>query len=99
MLNSSTAAADRSVSLPSRRAAARSETVAQWRGHIDHDLLAWKAAAIGRWYHWALLVVESNTLECRGEYVLDRLSRHYRNLYLRLSSLPVRPAPGPVCRL
>lgn len=59
------------------------ETVAQWRGHIDHDLLAWKAAAIGRWYHWALLVVESNTLECRGEYVLDRLSRHYRNLYLR----------------
>lgn len=59
------------------------EVVAQWRGHIDHDLLAWKAAAIGRWYHWALLVVESNTLECRGEYVLDRLSRHYRNLYLR----------------
>ncbi|MDE5913328.1 MAG: hypothetical protein K2G81_06795 [Muribaculaceae bacterium] len=59
------------------------EIVAQWRGHADHDILAWKAAAIARWYGDALLVVESNTLESHGEYVLEKISRHYRNLYRR----------------
>ena len=39
------------------------EVVAQWRGHIDHDLLAWKSATIGAWYDDALLVIESNTLD------------------------------------
>ena len=39
------------------------EVVAQWRGHIDHDLLTAKAAAIASWYGKALLVVESNSLE------------------------------------
>lgn len=41
----------------------RPKVVAQWRGHTFHDLLAWKAAAIAKWYDNALLVVESNTLE------------------------------------
>lgn len=61
------------------------EMVAQWRGHIDHDLLAWRAAALAHWYADALLVVESNSLETHGEYVLEKVARHYRNLYRRQS--------------
>ena len=49
------------------RAGAPPEVVAQWRGHTDHDLLASEAERIARWYNNALLVVESNTLETRGE--------------------------------
>ena len=37
--------------------------VAQWYGHIDIDLLAWKAAQIAKFYDNSLLVIESNTLE------------------------------------
>ena len=64
------------------------EVVAQWRGHIYHDLLAWKAAQIGLWYRRALLVIESNTLETEytddsGSYILEILSRHYHHLYRR----------------
>lgn len=64
------------------------ELVAQWRGHIDHDLLAWKAAQIATFYNKALLVVESNTLETtcddsRSHYILDTIAQHYRNLYAR----------------
>lgn len=67
----------------------RPEVVAQWRGHIDHDLLAWKSAQIAKYYCNALLVVESNTLETErcdgdgGEYVLDTIGRFYRNVYCR----------------
>ncbi len=65
------------------------EVVAQWRGHIDHDLLCERASRIGRWYNDALLVVESNTLETKngGEslYLLTRLRDTYPNLYLRES--------------
>ena len=60
------------------------EVVGQWRGHIDHDILADKAQAIGRFYNNALLVVESNTLESgTGLYILERLSYTYPNLYRR----------------
>ena len=69
------------------------EIVAQWRGHIDHDLLAWKAAQIATYYNNALLVFESNTLETRdkeriteGEtlpYILQELDDSYPNLYAR----------------
>lgn len=65
------------------------EVVAQWRGHIDHDLLARKAAAIGRFYNDALLVIESNSWESssegHGRYLLDTLSAIYPNLYHRPS--------------
>lgn len=62
--------------------------VAQWRGHIDHDLLAWKATQIAAFYNNALLVIESNTLETScddtcSQYILDTIARHYRNLYAR----------------
>lgn len=65
--------------------------VAQWRGHTDHDLLAWKATQIATFYNNALLVVESNTLEtaCCEEhhagYILDTIADNYRNLYARRS--------------
>ena len=62
--------------------------VAQWRGHIDHDILTWKSAQIARWYANALLVIESNTLETAngGEnslYTLSQLNGVYHNLYRR----------------
>lgn len=66
------------------------EVVAQWRGHIDHDLLAWKAAMIAAWYGMALLVIESNTLESgdtegdHSEFILSELSQIYPNLYSRV---------------
>ena len=53
------------------------EIVCEWHGHIEHDLLIWKAAQIAKAYCNALLVIESNTLETEGtegdnfEYVLD----------------------------
>ena len=65
--------------------------VAQWRGHIDHDLLADRAMALATYYNTALLVVESNTLESEAGLampdnslsVLDRMRCTYPNLYTR----------------
>ncbi|WP_055096751.1 hypothetical protein [Gabonia massiliensis] len=68
------------------------EVVATWRGHIDHDLLVWKAAQIATWYQKALLVIESNTLETENtdgehtQFILDILSGEYSNLYARTDS-------------
>ncbi|MDE6557176.1 MAG: hypothetical protein K2K55_09485, partial [Duncaniella sp.] len=63
------------------------EIVAQWRGHIDHDLLARRAAALASFYNTALLVIESNTWETQseghGRYILDLLTTDYPNLYFR----------------
>ena len=70
--------------------------VAQWYGHIDHDLLAWKAAQIAAYYDNALLVIESNTLETkdknryvngdRSSFILNELKEAYDNLYARRST-------------
>lgn len=71
------------------------ERAATWRGHIDHDLLAWKAVQIARWYGNALLAIESNTLETKDAIlvqdngashfytVIDEISNYYQNLYMR----------------
>lgn len=69
----------------------RPEVVAQWRGHGDHDLLAWKSAMIASFFNNALLVIESNTLETEavpGEpsVLLDQLGTAYANLYMRRTS-------------
>lgn len=70
------------------------ELVAQWRGHIDHDILAWKSAQIAKWYNSATLIIESNTLEAdrtegdHGEYILNQINRHYRRLYRRDDGSP-----------
>ena len=65
--------------------------VAQWYGHIDMDLLAWKATQIAEYYNHALLVIESNTLETNNtkgeaEYILNIIREVYDNLYARKQS-------------
>lgn len=70
--------------------------VAEQRYHTDHDLLAYDAARIAKWYDDALLVIESNTLETRDqerdidgnmtEYILDTIADIYDNLYARKAS-------------
>ena len=70
--------------------------VAQWYGHIDIDLLAWKAAQIAAYYDNALLVIESNTLETHDTdrqvdgdqslYILNQIKYVYPNLYARKQS-------------
>ncbi len=70
--------------------------VAEWHGHIDHDLLAWKAAQIASFYNNSLLVIESNTLETKDkerdvdgdhtQYILNQISNVYKNLYARKQS-------------
>lgn len=74
----------------------RPEVVAQWRGHIDFDLLTEKAAQAGRFYRNALLIIESNTLEThdrdrdidgdQSSFILNRLRDDYPNLYARQRS-------------
>lgn len=63
--------------------------VAQWRGHIDHDKLAWKSMQLAKYYNDAMLVVESNTLTNEAaragesDYILENVHRVYRNVYER----------------
>lgn len=73
------------------------ERAALWFGHIDHDMLAWKAVQIAKFYGNALLVIESNTIDSRdkksdehvdsGDHtytVLDKIEESgYPNLYYR----------------
>ena len=72
------------------------EIVACWHGHIEHDILAWKAVEIARAYGNALLVIESNTLETEGtegdnfEYILNEIAGKYSNLYCRTSQTEIR---------
>ncbi len=73
-----------------RGAADAHEVVAQWRGHTDHDLLVTTAERIARHYNYALLVIESNTLEAEETdganlFVLSRLAERYSNVYRRQS--------------
>jgi len=70
--------------------------VAQWYGHTDMDILAWKSAQIAAWYDNALLVIESNTLEThdrdrnvdgdQSAYILALIKDVYPNLYVRKQS-------------
>lgn len=70
--------------------------VAQWYGHIDIDLLAWKAAQIAAFYDNSLLVIESNTLETHDKerqvdgdqsaFILNQIKDIYPNLYTRKQS-------------
>lgn len=85
-----TARADFSVIAVVRIDLPRPEVVAQWRGHIDHDILARKAMEIGTFYNDALLAVESNTLEqqAAGMFILQQLRRQYPRLYHRSSDRP-----------
>lgn len=82
--------ADYSVIAVLRADVEKPVVVAQWRGHIDHDILARKAHDIGCYYNEALLAVESNTLETigAGMYIFDYLKNCYPRLYYRGSGKP-----------
>lgn len=70
--------------------------VAQWYGHIDMDILAWKAAQVAAFYNNSLLVIESNTLEThdkerqvdgdQSHFILNQIKDVYPNLYARKQS-------------
>jgi hypothetical protein len=70
--------------------------VAQWYGHTDIDLLAWKASQIAKYYDNSLLVIESNTLEThdrdrnidgdQSHFILNQIKDVYPNLYARKQS-------------
>jgi hypothetical protein len=71
------------------------KVVARWRGHIRHDMLAWKAAQIAMYYNKALLVFESNTYDAEKEkntdgehigFILDEVGDVYDNMYYRRNS-------------
>lgn len=74
----------------------RPAVVAQWYGHCDIDLLAWKAAQIAAYYDNSLLVIESNTLEThdkerdvdgdQSQFILNQIKGVYPNLYARKQS-------------
>lgn len=73
------------------------EVVATWRGHLDQDLIAWKAAQIAKWYNNALLIVESNSLDkdadTEGTHfltILDEIVAFYSNIYARTDPEKVR---------
>ena len=65
------------------------EVVAQWRGHIDMDLLLWKAAAVATYYDNALLVIESNSLETSNVAPIEMIADAYPNLYRRIDKSTV----------
>ena len=75
----------------------RPKVVARWRGHIRHDLLAWKAAALAHYYGDAELVIEKNTadtkkgrIEEEGEHsgtIIDEIADDYPNLYIRATEV------------
>lgn len=93
-LNEPSGALSNSENSENSDAPSQARVVAQWRGHVDHDILADYAMALGRYYNNALLVVEANTLETENmesstESVLYRMYDAYPNLYCRST------APGP----
>jgi hypothetical protein len=73
------------------------EVVARWRGHLRHDLLAWKAAQIAHLYGDALLVIEKNTadtkkgqIDTEGEHsgtIIDEIADYYPNMYIRATEV------------
>ena len=75
----------------------RPEVVARWRGHIRHDLLAWKAAQIAHLYGDALLVIEKNTADTKkgqvdteGDHsgtIIDEIADYYPNMYIRATEV------------
>lgn len=63
--------------------------VAEWSGHIDKDLLAWKAAQLSKLYNNAYLVIERNTYDQdkgksmdESEFIIDLVYKHYDNMHI-----------------
>ena len=75
----------------------RPAIVAEWYGHCDMDILAWKSAQIAGFYNNSLLVIESNTMDSRDKerhieggdqslYILNQIGNVYPNMYARRQS-------------
>lgn len=68
-----------------------------WCGHLDQDLVAWKAAQLGKLWWDSLVIVEVNSLDSdedsEGDHamtVLDEIAKYYDNLYARVDPEKVR---------
>lgn len=74
------------------------EAILTWKGHLDQDLVIWKAVQIAKIYNNALLAPESNSLrtktnESEGDHIItimDEIKPHYENLYSRTDPEKVR---------
>jgi len=74
------------------------EAIATWRGHLDQDLVCWKAAQIAKFYNNALLIPESNsiaeeTTDSEGDQlmlILDQIVKYYDNIYCRTNPEKIR---------
>lgn len=70
------------------------EIVAEWHGHMDVDLYAWRAARLAKWYGMAYWMLEVNSLQKRrdvsekdpsyGMTVLQEIKPWYGHLYHRV---------------
>lgn len=70
------------------------EIVAEWHGHLDVDLYAWRAARLAKWYGMAYWILEVNSLQKKrdvserdpsyGMTVLSEIKPWYGNLYHRV---------------
>jgi hypothetical protein len=64
------------------------KAVLTWAGHLDQDLLAFKAVQIATMYDNAMFVIESNSLKVEEEgdhflTILNQIKDFYRNIYVR----------------
>lgn len=78
------------------------ECVGTWRGHLDQDLVIWKAVQIARWFDNALLAVERNSLDTKGSEgdhsltILDEIKDYYSNLYYRIDPQKIKEGLPPM---
>ena len=72
------------------------EVAAEWAGHLDMDLLSWKAAQLAHYYNDALLVIENNSLIMSGiDYfmgVLVEIKDYYPNIWKRTVANKIDPS-------
>lgn len=72
------------------------EVAAEWAGHMDMDLIAWKAAQLAHYYNDALLVIENNSLIMSGiDYfmgVLVEIKDYYPNIWKRTIANKIDPS-------
>lgn len=72
------------------------ECIATYRFHLDQDLTVWRAVQVAEWYCHALLAVEANSLNPKGQEgdhtltILDTIKEHYDNLFSRSDPTRIR---------
>lgn len=72
------------------------ECVGTWRGHLDQDLVIWKAVQIARFFCDAMLVPEANSLDVKGDEgdhsltLLDEIKDIYPRLWCRTDPQKLR---------